>query len=544
MTDPALPIRPKAYSYIRFSTPKQALGDSHRRQTERAESYAASKGLELDTELKLTDLGVSAYRNKHAKKGALGLFLKAVEEERVPKGSYLLIENMDRLTRTEILAATSLFIDLMQAGIVLVTLTSGQEYSEERFTKEPYIIQLITSELVRANQESFYKGERVAQAKANKRKALLAGGLRDKPYTRQTPAWITWHDESKGYQLIPERAAVVREMFELADSGMGLDGVARVLNKREEPTWGEGKRKAEHWRGSYLRKIVASKAAIGTFTPHETTRDDTGTRVDVPLDPVVGLWPNAVDEELYWRVARRFQTTAPRGKNATREVMSVVAGVIKCAKCGGAVIRVSKGKAHGRGRENIYLICARAHARAKGCDYLAVQYCAVEEALCDHAKDIVKRAPRGKNTVEIERQIERLQGNADHLETEVFELADLAAHERSPAAMKRFRDKEAELERHRGNLRELRAQKDTLTTVSVQARLTVLRGALTRKPFMVADANHALKQAVRKITMDPLAAVLEIHWHHTDETQEIDFHSRHKVWNETDLDAQANTGGT
>jgi hypothetical protein len=51
------PPGPKAYSYVRFSTPEQAKGDSHRRQTEKAAKYAAENGLELDTELRLADLG-------------------------------------------------------------------------------------------------------------------------------------------------------------------------------------------------------------------------------------------------------------------------------------------------------------------------------------------------------------------------------------------------------------------------------------------------------------------------------------------------------
>ena len=53
--------RPRAYSYIRFSTPEQMKGDSLRRQTEAAEKYAAINGLDLDDELTFRDLGVSAY---------------------------------------------------------------------------------------------------------------------------------------------------------------------------------------------------------------------------------------------------------------------------------------------------------------------------------------------------------------------------------------------------------------------------------------------------------------------------------------------------
>ncbi len=86
---PAIPqaLRPRAYSYIRFSTPEQARGDSLRRQTERAAAWAAAQGLDLDQELTFRDLGVSAYSGKNAAVGQLSDFLRAVDDGRVPQGA-------------------------------------------------------------------------------------------------------------------------------------------------------------------------------------------------------------------------------------------------------------------------------------------------------------------------------------------------------------------------------------------------------------------------------------------------------------------------
>ena len=75
---------PKAYSYIRFSSAKQQRGDSVARQTLLSENYAAKHGLELDTKLNMSDLGISAYDRSNLKKGALGEFLRLVEEEQIP----------------------------------------------------------------------------------------------------------------------------------------------------------------------------------------------------------------------------------------------------------------------------------------------------------------------------------------------------------------------------------------------------------------------------------------------------------------------------
>ena len=80
--------RPKAFSYVRFSTPDQAKGSSYQRQSEAAQAFARERGLELAATT-YNDLGVSAFRHKHAQTGALRAFLKAVEEGEIPSGSFL-----------------------------------------------------------------------------------------------------------------------------------------------------------------------------------------------------------------------------------------------------------------------------------------------------------------------------------------------------------------------------------------------------------------------------------------------------------------------
>src|SRR5262249_23834653 len=58
-------LMPRAYSYLRFSTPEQAKGDSRRRQLAFAEEMAAELKVPLDDSLCLQDLGVSAFRGKN-----------------------------------------------------------------------------------------------------------------------------------------------------------------------------------------------------------------------------------------------------------------------------------------------------------------------------------------------------------------------------------------------------------------------------------------------------------------------------------------------
>ena len=54
-----------AYSYLRFSHPDQAKGDSLRRQTELRDAWIARTGIALDESLTLEDKGVSGYTGEH-----------------------------------------------------------------------------------------------------------------------------------------------------------------------------------------------------------------------------------------------------------------------------------------------------------------------------------------------------------------------------------------------------------------------------------------------------------------------------------------------
>src|SRR5262245_28390478 len=114
--------RIKAYSYLRFSTPEQAQGHSFERQYKAAKDYASKHGLDLQ-DVSFQDLGVSAYRGSNVTEGALGQFIAAVDDGSVARGSYLLVENLDRLSRDRIMPALNRFSALLEKGVTVVTLS-------------------------------------------------------------------------------------------------------------------------------------------------------------------------------------------------------------------------------------------------------------------------------------------------------------------------------------------------------------------------------------------------------------------------------------
>jgi DNA invertase Pin-like site-specific DNA recombinase len=512
--------KPKAYSYIRFSSGRQGAGHSLERQTSKAKAYAEEHGLELDTELNLKDLAVSGYRRRNARTGALGTFLKAVNDGRVPRESYLLVENIDRLTRSDIPDAMTLFMSLITGGIVVVTLTNRQQFSRDSLVKDPHSIFFIVLELIRANQESARKGGLVAAAREKKRQDLWSGVR--KVYSRQCPAWLQWSEERQEFVPIEKRVAIVRNIFEKAEQGWSHDRIARWLNARRTPTWGQGKRKAAHWHASYILKIKTNAAVIGTFTPRRTEHDEaTGARRDVPLEPVRSHYPAVVDRALFERVRARASGAAPRGRNAGKVTSSIFAGLVKCARCGGTVTRLSKG-------EYVYLVCSKAHAKAD-CKYMALPYSDVEEALTTNIDAVIEDAPRGADTDQLDMQIRGLDELVSELGEEAQTLLDEWLETRSPTVRAAQHAKEIEWKKATKRLTEARERRDRLAQPFVMQRLTKLRETLSAKPISVVDANNALKEAVEKMVLDPEEGRLFIHWRDSDVVGDVGVPSRHST---------------
>ena len=112
-----MPLKPLAYSYVRMSTDAQSKGDSLRRQVDLSAAYADQHGLQLVTDFTLHDIGVSAFKGDNVATGALNEFLRAVEGGRVARGSYLLVESLDRLSRDRVPVAMRLFLGITESGV-------------------------------------------------------------------------------------------------------------------------------------------------------------------------------------------------------------------------------------------------------------------------------------------------------------------------------------------------------------------------------------------------------------------------------------------
>lgn len=117
-----------AHNYRRFSSGKQAKGSTLDRQEEFALSLCAKNGWQL-SEI-VIDAGKSGWKGKNAATGNLKGFLDAIQSGKVRPGEILIIENLDRLSRDEILPALNLFSSILSAGVDIATANPERIYTK------------------------------------------------------------------------------------------------------------------------------------------------------------------------------------------------------------------------------------------------------------------------------------------------------------------------------------------------------------------------------------------------------------------------------
>ncbi|WP_176079425.1 recombinase family protein [Paraburkholderia tropica] len=341
--------RAVAYSYVRFSTAKQELGDSLRRQVSMAEDYCAKYGLELHP-LSFRDLGVSAFKRKNLERGALAAFIDAVKTGKIQKGSYLVIEQFDRLTRAEIDFALKLLLDLVHSGITVVTLVDERIWNSET-VKDLQNLMLAIVFMSRANNESATKADRLSRVWGEKKKAAAESG---KIMSRECPRWLAVNEDKSAFLVLEDRVESVRKVFAMRIAGHGVVSIVNRANKEKWPVPGKG----ETWHISLVGRLLRNRALLGEYQPHSSGLDEDG-RVAIG-DPVAGYYPAILDEQTFLRAQATRERKAQFPGRRDVNYRNWLQGLLKCT-CGQSFVRKNKTSAKQPGYARYY--CA---ARSRG----------------------------------------------------------------------------------------------------------------------------------------------------------------------------------
>jgi DNA invertase Pin-like site-specific DNA recombinase len=337
-----------AFSYLRFSSPEQAKGDSVRRQTEARDAWLTRHpAVALDTSLTLHDKGVSGFTGKHrqnADRHALAAFLKLVETGRIPEGSYLLIENLDRLSREHIRPALTLLLNLIEAGVRVVQLMPVEQVFDKAV--EPMQLMMAIMELSRGHSESVTKSVRVGGAwktkkeNAAKRKPAHKNG--GKAVTGRCPNWL----RIVNGDFVKDEAAcaAVRRIFALCREGHGIGVITKKLNAEGVPAIGKDGRSASYWARSYVAKILGNRAVIGEYQPH-TRRG--GQKRKPEGEPIPNYFPAIITEKEWYAARAALASRKGKAGRLPKGFINPFQGLLKDARSGGTLRRADKGKKGG-----------------------------------------------------------------------------------------------------------------------------------------------------------------------------------------------------
>ncbi len=368
---------PIAYSYIRFSSTEQLKGDSLRRQSDLSKNYAEANGLELDTKLNLRDLGISAFDKSNLNKGALGQFLKLVEDGMIARGSYLLVESLDRLSRDKVMDALGIFLNILNAGIIIVTMADNQVYSREKTNDNWASLIMSIVIMSRANEESATKSRRIRASWDNKRQNITK-----KRFTARCPYWLKPSEADTGFDLISERVDVVKRIFQMSIDGIGTATIVKRLNSEKVPLFST---KSDGWQTSYIQKVLCNRAVYGELQLN-LQRDGVLSAYDVIPD----YYPAIMTKEDWLLAASMREGRRSRGGAAKGEGLSnMFSGMLKCGYCGGPMNMSAnvKKKANGEVRRTRYVACSKGR-RGAGCHFIQWNYDDLESLVLQYCQSV------------------------------------------------------------------------------------------------------------------------------------------------------------
>ena len=197
-----------------------------------------------------------------------------------------------------------------------------------------------------AEHESARIGERVsAKHRQNAQQGRAHGGGRPYGYRRVGPGQL---------EILPEEAAVVRELADRVLRGASLNSLVIDLNDRGVPTVRGG-----NWRPNSLSKVLRAARLAGL-------REVGGEVIGE------GDWEPILDRITWERVAQRI-THAPTGRRPRRNLL---AGLVYCGECGSKM----KARSAGSGQYS---------SRQYACDKASGHGCGSNSVHAERVEEIV-----------------------------------------------------------------------------------------------------------------------------------------------------------
>ncbi|WP_343289618.1 recombinase family protein [Vibrio harveyi] len=244
--------RRRAVTYQRFSSVRQLGNSSLERQKEETKNWLA-RNPDVEVIDSFVDKAMSGWSGKHLEEGSLGKLMKAIDDGIITSGTLILVEHFSRLSRQNIRDAEHLMHRIWDAGITVVTVRDGTEYSPDAANDMALRIRLIV-EMEQAYKESEWRSAKVKASYVNREKKAKEGIV---PKMRK-PFWLNPDG------TLNELHEAIKDMFELYKNGKGqrlimdalrekyADTAIQKMNPTTVMRWIQADITRGYWRGNRI----------------------------------------------------------------------------------------------------------------------------------------------------------------------------------------------------------------------------------------------------------------------------------------------------
>ena len=512
--------------YARKSTDQNGVSDEEKsvtRQIEHAKAYALKKGWTVSDEHIYSDDGISGA--EFVKRPGFLRLMNALNPH--PSFHVLIMSEESRLGREQIATAYALQ-QITDSGVqVFFYLTDQERKLDTAMDKMMVSLTNFGAEVEREKAKQRTYDAMLRKAKAGH----VTGG---KVYGYDNKEVVT----SDGRRLHvlriinPSQTAVVRRVFEMYATRMGISRIAKTLNGERIPP----PRAGAGWAPSAIREMLYRPLYRGEIVWNEYQKIERGgtkqrrRRTEDQLIKVAAPDLRIIPEELWHQVRKRLEANQKIyarslahannksvGRPALRDIESayLLSGMARCKHCGGPIEALGRDYSRRKGH---YYGCAYHRKRGASICHNALR---VEQDVLDHVvlkalsdvldetllEEAVENAleklrsgqdQRLSRQAPIERELSRIEACEKH-------LVDAIAHgDNMDPLLTRLRSEEC-------RKKELIAELDSLTKSAKVVELDKvrlkrdLRGRVADAKSLLHRQTSQARQIMRKVLVKPLS---------------------------------------
>jgi DNA invertase Pin-like site-specific DNA recombinase len=265
-------------------------------------------GFYLDSHI-IKDLGISGRHeaNLDPEIGALGTFIQQVKNGEIERGSYLIIEKLDRFSRASPQRMGGIIGELVEIHEINIVILHPAErvITADTINKIDVTI-LISLELQMAFAQSEEKSYRLGKVWERKRREIA-----DKVVvSKALPDWLYFSETTSTIEPVSDKTKAIEYLFEQTINGVGQYTLTKQMNSLFKPISNPRKgNEIPKWTSSYISKLLRDRRLLGEYQCHKITYEKErhegkikNKRKRVPEgDPIKGYFPRVISDDVFYK---------------------------------------------------------------------------------------------------------------------------------------------------------------------------------------------------------------------------------------------------